>query len=82
MPILCMVSDQRYRATGYGILNMFATIIGGLGLFAGGYLRDAHVNLSLVFKSAAIILLVCAGILYSIFLLNKKRIAEHQSTND
>jgi MFS family permease len=76
MPILCMVSDQRYRATGYGILNMFATIIGGLGLFGGGYLRDAHVNLSLVFKSAAIILLICAGILYSIFLLNKNRISE------
>ena len=74
MPILCFVTDQRYRATGYGILNMFATIIGGLGIFAGGYLRDANVNLSFVFKSAAIILMICAVILYGIYLLNKKRI--------
>ena len=24
MPILCQVADSRYRATGYGVLNMFS----------------------------------------------------------
>lgn len=32
MPVLCMIVDSKYRATAYGILNLFATIIGGIGL--------------------------------------------------
>jgi MFS family permease len=64
MPILCMVSDERYRATGYGILNLFSCIVGGIGLYAGGALRDAHVDISLLFHFAAVMMLVCAGILW------------------
>lgn len=64
MPILCTVADPRYRATGYGILNLFATIIGGIGLYAGGILRDSHINLSITFKIASILLIVCAVLLY------------------
>jgi len=54
MPILCMVADTRYRATGYGILNFFSCLIGGIGLYMGGYLRDASVDLSNLFILAAI----------------------------
>lgn len=64
MPVLCMVADSRYRATGYGILNLFATMIGGIGLYAGGALRDSHINLSISFKVASILLIVCAVLLY------------------
>ncbi len=64
MPILCLVADPRYRATGYGVLNLFSCIIGGLGLYAGGVLRDAEVDLSRMFQVAAILMLVCAFILY------------------
>ena len=64
MPILCLVADPRYRATGYGVLNLFSCIIGGLGLYAGGVLRDAHVDLSRMFQVAASLMLVCAFILY------------------
>jgi MFS family permease len=64
MPILCMVSDERYRATGYGILNLFSCIVGGIGLYAGGALRDAHVDISLLFHFAAMMMLVCGGILW------------------
>lgn len=53
MPILCMVVDERFRATGYGILNLFSCIIGGIGLYAGGYLRDQNVNLSQMFLVAS-----------------------------
>ena len=66
MPILCLVADPKYRATGYGILNFFSTLIGGYGLYAGGVLRDAHVNLSKMYQFAALILLICAALLFMV----------------
>jgi MFS family permease len=54
MPILCMIVDARYRATGYGILNMFSCIVGGLALYAGGVLRDAKVDLSHIYQFAGV----------------------------
>ena len=63
MPILCMVADSRYRATGYGILNMFSTIIGGVGVFAGGVMRDAHLDLSRIYQFAALIMVICSVLL-------------------
>jgi MFS family permease len=59
MPVLCQVSDPRYRATGYGVLNMFACIIGGLTIYAGGAMRDAEVGVDTLFKSAGVGLLIC-----------------------
>ena len=66
MPILCLIADPRYRATGYGVLTLFSCIIGGIGLYAGGALRDAHINLSLMFKFGAVLLLLSAASLYFI----------------
>jgi MFS family permease len=66
MPILCLVADRQYRATGYGVLNFFSTIIGGFWLFAGGALRDSHVDLSKMYQFAAIILLICAALLFMV----------------
>lgn len=66
MPILCMIGDERYRATAYGTLNMFGTIIGGIALYAGGFLRDHQVSLSLIYQLAAILLLCCAAFMYFI----------------
>lgn len=63
MPILCMVSDPRYRATGFGVLNLFACGIGGLTIYAGGVLRDANVNVRHMFEFSAVGLLVCAVLL-------------------
>lgn len=70
MPILCLVVDPHYRATAYGILNFLACIIGGLGIYAGGVLRDLHVNLAVIFQFAAFTM-VAALILLS---LVKRRI--------
>jgi MFS family permease len=64
MPILCLVCDPRYRATGYGILNMFACIVGGVTIYAGGLLRDAHVDVSRIFQCSAICLVVGAALLF------------------
>lgn len=66
MPILCMIADPRYRATGYGFLNLFSCVVGGIGLYAGGALRDANINLSLIFQVASGLLLVCAVFLFLI----------------
>lgn len=66
MPILCMVCDPRYRATGYGVLNLFSCAVGGLATYAGGALRDAQVNVSNLFLAAAISLFVCAGMMFLI----------------
>jgi MFS family permease len=64
MPVLCMVANKKYIATGYGVLNMFACIVGGLGIYASGALRDAHIDLSLLFKIASFTMVACAGLLY------------------
>ena len=66
MPILCLVTDERYRATGYGILNLFSCIVGGVGIYAGGMLRDRHIDVSILFQVAAVLMVLCAGILYRI----------------
>jgi MFS family permease len=63
MPILCQVTDPRYRATGYGVLNLCGTIVGGLTIYAGGALRDAKIDVSLIFGFASISLLGCAALL-------------------
>jgi predicted MFS family arabinose efflux permease len=64
MPILCMVCDPRYRATGFGVLNMFACIVGGCTIYLGGVLRDAQVNVNTIFCTSAIGLLICAGLIF------------------
>jgi MFS family permease len=64
MPMLCMVVDPRYRATGYGVLNFFSTIIGGLALYAGGVLRDSDIDLSKMYQFAALIMIICATLLF------------------
>lgn len=60
MPILCTACDARYRATGFGIMNLLSCLLGGLALYAGGALRDAHVDVNTMFFLGAAILVVCA----------------------
>lgn len=64
MPILSLVADPRYRATGYGVLNLCSCTVGGLTVYVGGALRDAHIPVNRIFHFAAISILVCAVLLY------------------
>jgi MFS family permease len=66
MPILCLIADQRYRATGYGILNLCSTSIGGITIYLGGALRDAQIPVTVIFNASVFILLVCCVLLYLI----------------
>jgi MFS family permease len=74
MPMLCLIIDNKYRATGYGILNMFSTIIGGLGVYIAGAMRDSQINLSLVYQMSAIAIVICIGILLLVLKDARKRI--------
>lgn len=73
MPMLCLIIDSRYRATGYGILNMLSTIVGGLGIYIAGAMRDSQIGLSLVYQVSAIALIICSGILFLVLKTAKKR---------
>ncbi|MDR3262378.1 MAG: MFS transporter [Tannerella sp.] len=64
MPSLCLMVDPHYRATGYGILNMLSTFVGGAGIYIAGLLRDSHINLNVVYQFASLIIVVCAGLLW------------------
>ena len=66
MPILCMVSDPRCRATGFGILNFFACIVGGVTIYVGGIMRDSDVNVRQLFGVSGVALLICAFLLWLI----------------
>lgn len=66
MPILCLIADERYRATGYGILNLCSTSIGGVTIYLGGALRDAQIPVTVIFNASVVILLVCCALLYLI----------------
>jgi MFS family permease len=72
MPVLCLVSDSRYRATGYGVLNLISTVLGGIGLYAAGAMRDLHIDLSVAFKFASLLLLICAVLFYLVKPKNEK----------
>lgn len=57
MPIVRQVADSRYAATAYGLLNFLSTIAGGLMVYVGGALKDADINLAIVYMVAAALLL-------------------------
>lgn len=66
MPILCLLVDPRYRATSWGISTFISCLVGAAGIYAGGILRDAQVDVSRVFQFASVNLLVSAGLIFSL----------------
>lgn len=66
MPILSTIIDPRYRATGYGILNFCGTIVGGIALYYGGFLRDSNIGLSTIYQFAALFIVLAALALFVI----------------
>jgi MFS family permease len=66
MPVLCEVVDARYRATGYGLLNMVGMISAGFGIYISGVMRDLRIDLHIVFDLGAVVCVICALIYYFI----------------
>lgn len=75
MPVLCMLVDARYRATSWGVASLFSTLVGGAGIYAGGMLRDAKIDVSRIFEFAALNLLVSALLMYFIYRHAGRKIA-------
>jgi len=67
MPILCLLVDPRHRATSWGVASLFSTMVGGAGIYAGGILRDARIDISRIFQFAAINLFLSALLLFIIY---------------
>jgi predicted MFS family arabinose efflux permease len=63
MPILCQVAEPQHRATGYGILNFFSCLVGGVAAYLGGWLKEHHVGLSTLLTTSSVIVLFCALLL-------------------
>lgn len=63
MPILCMIADSRYLATGYGFLNMISCLVGGLGVYLGGVMLDLKFPFEYLFQGVSVFLGACALLL-------------------
>lgn len=66
MPVVRSVADERFSATGYGLLNFIGCLVGGAMVYVGGWMKDAQVDLSLVFKVSAAGLFVTGLILFAL----------------
>jgi predicted MFS family arabinose efflux permease len=66
MPVLRQIADSRYIATGYGFLNFLSTIIGGLMVYVGGALKDAKVDLSIIYQVSAVLMLLATWSLFAV----------------
>jgi hypothetical protein len=64
MPIVRSIADERYSATGYGLLNFIGCMVGGGMVYVGGWMKDAQVDLALVFQLSAAGLLLTGIILF------------------
>ncbi|MBO4557362.1 MAG: MFS transporter [Bacteroidales bacterium] len=77
MPIIVATTDKRYRATAYGMMNMFTTVIGGLGVYVIGILRDRSVDMGLILRVVSLSALISVIFL----ILIKRSVKEEDSQN-
>ncbi len=66
MPIITQVVDKKYQATGYGIMSFFGVMSGAVMIWVGGYLKDIGISLDLVFKIAAVGIVISGFVLLAI----------------
>ena len=64
MPVLRNTIDERFAATGYGLLNLTSVGAGALVSWLGGMLKDAGTPLSMVLSLAGILMMLCGIILF------------------
>ncbi|MEY5010693.1 MAG: L-galactonate transporter [Verrucomicrobiota bacterium] len=63
MPIVRELLPERQSATAYGFLNFCSCSAGGLMIYVGGLMKDAAIDLDLIFKAVAAGLLILAFLL-------------------
>ena len=62
MPILSQIARPNMRATGYGIMNFFSMMCGGVADWGFGSMRDRHVPLNVIFGVFAVVCIFSLGI--------------------
>ena len=63
MPVLSQLAAPRLRATGYGIMNMAACLVGGVAAAGAGWLKST-IGLSAAFEISAVSLAIGAWLLF------------------
>ncbi len=59
MPVLRSQIDERFSATGYGLLNLTSVSAGALVSWGGGYLKDMDISLGVPLSIAGALMIVC-----------------------
>ncbi len=62
MPILCQIVAPKYRATGYGIMNLVSISCGGYADWGFGAMRDKQVPMFLIFGVFAMVCLLSVAL--------------------
>ena len=70
MPVLRSHIDERFSATGYGLLNLTSVSAGALISWLGGFLKDSGVALGVPLSIAGLLMVLC-GLLF--FFLPKQK---------
>lgn len=70
MPVLRSSIDERFSATGYGLLNFVSAGVGALITWIGGMMKDAGFELSVILSTAGVLMFLCGALL---FCLPKKK---------
>ncbi len=70
MPVLRSQIDERFSATGYGMLNLTSVSAGALVSWGGGYLKDMNISLGVPLSIAGALMVLC-GLMF--FFLPKKK---------
>ncbi len=70
MPVLRSQIDERFSATGYGLLNLTSVSAGALISWLGGYLKDMNVSLGIPLSMAGVLMVIC-GLMF--FFLPKQK---------
>lgn len=66
MPLVRQILPANLSATAYGLLNLISTTAGGVMVYIGGAMLDAHVDLSRIFQVAGAGLVVAGVILATV----------------
>ncbi len=64
MPVLRSCTNEKYSATGYGILNLVSCAAGGGMIYAGGAMKDAGMSLGAVFQISSAAILIIGLLLF------------------